>query len=108
MYAIRSYYAGTQQSIIWNDNIAENVMIELFKGGFLDSVITISTPSDGSFIWDIPANTVLDSDYTIKLTSVSDPGLFVITSYSIHYTKLYENLEFLNQATTNLMKLLSY
>jgi hypothetical protein len=43
-----NWQAGTQQTITWNDNIAENVKIELFKNGTLDSEIISSTTSDGT------------------------------------------------------------
>jgi hypothetical protein len=82
-----SWAAGSQQFIAWNDNIAENVMIELYKGGSLHSVISTSTGSDGSKTWDIPAGTTPASNYTIKITSINDgnitdvsDGVFTITA----------------------------
>ncbi|MCH7972726.1 MAG: hypothetical protein IH949_02335, partial [Bacteroidetes bacterium] len=71
-----NWRTGSTQNITWTDNINENVMIELFKGGTLNSTIISSTPSTGSYIWTIPAGTATGSNYKIKITSVSDPGTF--------------------------------
>ncbi|MCH7974504.1 MAG: hypothetical protein IH949_11595, partial [Bacteroidetes bacterium] len=67
-----SWQAGTTQTITWTDDIAENVKIELYKAGVFDSEIIASTPSDGSFTWDIPATTAEASDYTVVITSVNN------------------------------------
>jgi hypothetical protein len=48
------------------------VKIELFKGGVFDSEITASTPSNGSYSWDIPIATAPGLDYTVKITSVDN------------------------------------
>ncbi|MEJ2193522.1 MAG: Ser-Thr-rich GPI-anchored membrane family protein, partial [Ignavibacteriaceae bacterium] len=84
-----NWEAGTQYSIAWNDNISENVKIELFKGDFFDSEITVSTPSDGLYNWDIPAGTTPGSDYTIKITSEIDSGLF---DFSDNYFTIYQSI----------------
>jgi hypothetical protein len=70
-----SWLASTQQTITWNDNITEDVKIELFKGGVFNSTIVASTPSDGSYDWDIPAGTVEAFDYTIVMTSVDSSSI---------------------------------
>ena len=41
-----------------------------------NSTIVASTTSDGSYNWDIPSAITPASDYTVKITSVSDPSLF--------------------------------
>jgi hypothetical protein len=89
-----SWAAGSQQFIAWNDNIAENVKIELYKGGSFNSTITSSTSSDGSYTWNIPAGTTTASDYTIKITSINDGNItdesdaaFTITAPSPIQTK---------------------
>ncbi|MEJ2196805.1 MAG: Ser-Thr-rich GPI-anchored membrane family protein, partial [Ignavibacteriaceae bacterium] len=71
-----SWQAGTQQTILWNDNIDENVRIELFKGGVFNSLIDNTTPSDGLRNWDIPLAQTQGSDYTIKITSVDSSNVF--------------------------------
>ena len=70
-----SWQAGSSQIINWTDNISGNVKIELFKGGVLNSLITASTPSTGSYTWDnIPVGTAAGLDYTITITSVNNPS----------------------------------
>jgi hypothetical protein len=75
-----NWQAGTQQTITWNDNISENVKIELYKNASLNSTIVASTTSNGSYSWDIPSGTTPASDYTVKITSVTDPGLSDISN----------------------------
>jgi hypothetical protein len=71
-----SWQAGTTQTINWADNITENVTIDLYKGGIFHSVISTSTSSDGTRSWDIPFTQEGGNDFTVKITSVDDPGLF--------------------------------
>jgi len=71
-----NWQAGSSQIISWTDNIIENVMIELYKGGSFHSVISTSTSSDGSRTWDIPLSLGSGSDYTIKITSVDSVNVF--------------------------------
>ncbi|MEJ2196269.1 MAG: Ser-Thr-rich GPI-anchored membrane family protein, partial [Ignavibacteriaceae bacterium] len=70
------WYAGTSNTIKWDDNIIEDVVIELYKGGIFYSTILDSTPSDKSEVWDIPLNIESGSDYKVKISSLIDPGLF--------------------------------
>jgi predicted phosphodiesterase len=63
-------------SIIWSDNIDENVKIELFKGGALNSTIVNSTESDGEYEWGIPEGQEVGDDYKIKITSVVSDTVF--------------------------------
>jgi len=64
---------GSTYQILWTDNICENVRIELWKGGILNTVISASTPSTGLFTWTIPnTNTIVPgNDYKIKIQSVA-------------------------------------
>jgi len=70
-----NWAAGSTQAISWNDNISENVKIDLYKNGLFSSNIISSTASDGTFNWDIPFTQQSSSDYTIKITSVSDTSV---------------------------------
>jgi hypothetical protein len=74
-----SWQRGTANTINWTDNLNGNVKIELFRGGVFDSEITPSTPSDGSFSWDIPVTTAADTEYTVKITSVDNASVFDIS-----------------------------
>ncbi len=71
-----SWQAGTEQSITWTDNINDEVMIELYKGGTLHSVITTSTESDGLKDWDIPYTLASGSDYQVRISSVVDTSVY--------------------------------
>jgi len=65
-----SWAMSTDQTITWQDNIAEDVKIELFKGSALELTVSDSTVSDGSYIWNIPNNLAPGSNYKIRITSI--------------------------------------
>ncbi|MHC1707256.1 MAG: Ser-Thr-rich GPI-anchored membrane family protein [Bacteroidales bacterium] len=64
---------NVQQTITWTDQIPENVRIELHKGGIMSQLVVASTPSDGSFTYNVPYSVEIGIDYKIKVRSVSDP-----------------------------------
>jgi hypothetical protein len=63
-------------TITWSDNIDENVKIELFKGGTLNSTIANSTESDGEYDWEIPEDQEIGNDYKVKVTSIISDTVF--------------------------------
>jgi surfactin synthase thioesterase subunit len=69
-----SWQAGSSQVITWADNITDDVTIDLYKGGVFHSVISIPTASDGSVDWNMPFTLESGADYTVKITSVDNPG----------------------------------
>jgi hypothetical protein len=78
----------TTHTINWNDNINGNVKIELYWGiNNYDSEITPSTPSTGSYNWNIPVQTTIRTNYKIKITSLDDPSLF---DFSDDYFGIFE------------------
>jgi len=68
-------WAG-QINIRWNDTIAEDVIIKLYKDGYFDQTIVSSTPSDGSFDWPIPDDIEGGNDYKIKISSVNTGTIY--------------------------------
>ena len=64
------------QTITWTDNIDENVKIELYKAGSLNSVIVSSTESDSAYDWIIPLDQEIGNDYKVKVVSVDDDQIF--------------------------------
>jgi hypothetical protein len=71
-----SWQLGSTYNITWNDNIADNVKLELYKDGTYDSTISSSTPSDGSESWTVPTNLASGSDYQLRITSLSDSSVY--------------------------------
>ena len=70
--------------IKWNDNITDNVRIELLSGDISILEIISNTQSDGLYIWSIPENLTPSDNYRIKITSISDNLISVIsTAFSI-------------------------
>jgi hypothetical protein len=82
-------------NITWNDNIGENVKIELYKGGSFFSTISASTISDGSENWTVSPGLVEGTDYTFKITSLSDSNLFDFSNsnFSIKADWFSQNLK---------------
>ena len=71
-----SWQAGTSQNITWADNLTENVIIDLYKGGVFHSVISAPTSSDGTKAWAIPFALESGNDYTVKITSIDNASIF--------------------------------
>jgi len=61
---------GYVYNITWTDDFAENVKIELYQGGILNSVVVASVPSNGSYAWTVP-NTISGTDFKIKISSIN-------------------------------------
>ena len=66
------FQSGESYNINWDDNIAENVKIDLYKAGTFNRTIESSTESDGNYIWTVPTTITPGSDYQIKVTSITD------------------------------------
>ena len=65
---------GRQFFIKWNDNIAESVVIDLYKGGtFLKTIATSSNA--GAYQWNPDPSLPPGNDYTIKIRSSTDATL---------------------------------
>jgi hypothetical protein len=65
-----SWEAGTTHEVTWAHNDADNVDIDLYKGGSLDSEITASTADTGSYSWTIPSGQATGTDYTVRVTDL--------------------------------------
>ncbi|MCH7772240.1 MAG: hypothetical protein IIA49_14700, partial [Bacteroidetes bacterium] len=80
------WQAGTTQTIIWTDNISENVRIELFKSGVFHSSIINTTSSDGSKTWDIPFGIESGLNYKIKIIKIDDNSTFDFSDANFEIT----------------------
>jgi hypothetical protein len=74
---------GGSYTILWNDNVEENVKIELFNNSTFISTITSSTTSDGSYDWTVPTTLAAGTSYRIKITSTTNSS---ISSFSDLFT----------------------
>jgi len=74
-----AWHRGLRYYIQWNDNVAESVVIDLYKGGvFLKTLAT--TSSAGAWQWEAGVDLVPGSDYSIRVRSSSDPALFAFSA----------------------------
>ena len=70
-----AWQRGQEYFIQWQDNIAEDVVIDLYKGGvFLKSLAT--NASTGAFKWEVGLDLVPGSDYSIQINSATNGALF--------------------------------
>ena len=73
-----SWMLGIQYFIRWSDNIAEDVVLELYKDDTL--VRTIGTfPSDRAYQWEVDLTLEPACDYSIKVKSSTDESLFDVS-----------------------------
>jgi hypothetical protein len=68
--------AGTENSIIYTDNIQGPFKIELYKGDVFYSTIVDTIPSNGFYLWAIPDTIPDGTDYKIKITSLNSVNDF--------------------------------
>lgn len=78
-----SWETGYSYYIYWDSTGSiSNVKIELYKGGSLTTTISSSTTNDGVYYWTVPYSiTNYGTDYRIRITSTSDPGIYDYSSY---------------------------
>jgi hypothetical protein len=69
-----NWWVGSTYTITWTTTITENVMIELYKGGVLHSVLT-NWGSGGSYNWYVSPGILTGSDYKIKISSILNPSI---------------------------------
>lgn len=60
----------SEYEIKWQDNLAEDVKIELFRASTLEMTVIDSTASNGSYMWTIPNTVSTGSNYKIRITSI--------------------------------------
>jgi hypothetical protein len=70
-----NWTAGTTNTITWTSDIVGNVRISLLKGGIQYSLISYSTPNDGTFDWLIPAGIASGTEYTVKISNCTNTAI---------------------------------
>jgi hypothetical protein len=63
-------------ALTWTDNIGGNVNIALYRNGVYSAAIASNTPSDGAYLWSVDAALALGPGYTVRVSSVINPGLY--------------------------------
>jgi len=71
---------GLSYFVQWNDDLAENVNIDLYKGGVFLGNLATNIASSGAYKWAIPPSLIAGSDYSFKITSVAQPTLFALSA----------------------------
>jgi hypothetical protein len=65
---------GIEYFIQWEDNLAEDVVIELHKGGLLLETID-TVPSTGAYKWEVSLTLERGTDYSIQVRSTVDEAM---------------------------------
>jgi len=72
----QKWIRGTIHSITWSSTgspgARAHVKIELLKAGVVNTVLTSSTPNDGSYSWTISSTQTLGTDYEVRITSTTN------------------------------------
>ncbi|HEY5998112.1 MAG TPA: Ser-Thr-rich GPI-anchored membrane family protein [bacterium] len=72
-----TWVAGMTRTVTWATGAAgATVRLDLYKSGAPYAVIANPTANTGSYTWSIPAGQTPGDDYTIRVTSITDPTLF--------------------------------
>ncbi len=66
------FYPRSVNVINWEANITGNVKIELFNGAVLSSVLSANEGNSGRFVWVVPASLAVGTDYSIKISSITN------------------------------------
>ncbi len=53
-----------------------NVKIDLYKGGIFQETIESETENDGTYTWTVNTSLADGSDYRVRISSVSEPGIY--------------------------------
>jgi hypothetical protein len=84
-----TWQRGLKYFIQWQDNIPDDVMIDLYKNGvFLESIAT--NASTGAYQWQVRLDLVPGNDYSIKISSATNGGLFDLsdTPFNVDVPKI--------------------
>lgn len=66
-------YRESVFTVTWRANVTGNVKIDLYKGGVFQSVLSASEPNDRSFKWTVPESLAEADDYSIRISSLTNP-----------------------------------
>ena len=67
--------------ITWDSSLDNNQLkIELVKKDVVIILVSPTTEDDGIFDWQIPNNVINSNMYQIKITSLTNPGKYVISN----------------------------
>jgi hypothetical protein len=67
---------GLKYFVQWRGNIAENVVIDLYKAGVYVSTISSNAPSTGAYQWQVGLNLIPGNNYSIRISSSTNSALF--------------------------------
>ena len=70
-----TWQRGSKYFIQWQDDLAEAVVIDLYKSGVLLKSLATNA-STGAYLWPVGLDLVPGSDYSIKISSATHPELF--------------------------------
>jgi hypothetical protein len=71
-----AWQRGLPYFVQWNDDLAENVTIDLYKGGTFSRNVATNIPSTGAYKWSMPYSLLTPgNDYSIRISSATNSAL---------------------------------
>lgn len=67
---------GDTETITWADNLGGPVRLELWQGSNRQAIIASSTPSNGAYIWPIPATLPYATNYQVRVIDLADDTVY--------------------------------
>ncbi len=67
------FFKDSNYPISWDSNIVGNVRIDLYKGGQFERNISLTEVNDGFFAWPVPKKLTPATNYTIRISSLTNP-----------------------------------
>ena len=75
---------GLDHFIEWEDNFADDVVIELLTD--TSQAVLDTVESDGGYKWSIPVDTEIGCRYRIRITNEADPSVYAVSPYYFSIT----------------------
>ncbi len=66
-------YPDSRYPVRWEANVVGNLKLDLYKAGVFHSVIATGEVNDGNFTWNVPASLIPSNDYSLQISSLTNP-----------------------------------
>jgi len=70
-----AWLGGKSYTVTWSGFPDASVNVDLYQGGVLSRNIATTTPNPGSFPWTVPGDVLPGTDYTVRVSSPTNPNL---------------------------------
>jgi len=84
------FVVGSPVSILWSQegDAGATVDIALLKGGVLDRTLVAAENNDGRYVWNVPNDLAVGTDYTVQIASTDDAEIMDKSSRTFSVTNV--------------------